>query len=175
MDSAICAVDVGLSYQAGSRTIAALDRVNLQVQPGDLIALRGVSGSGKTSFLHVLGMLVRPEAGTLYIGGDDCSLLSEAARSRLRRRRIGFMFQAFHLVPQLDAFRNVALAAVDPSMAGRRSRQLLADLGLAHRRRHKPAELSAGEQQRVALARALVNRPAILLADEPTGNLDPDN
>jgi ABC-type lipoprotein export system ATPase subunit len=167
--------DLRLAYAGAGMAVQALSGVTLAAEPGQMLAIRGESGSGKTTLLHALGLLLRPDAGLVWIDGRDCAALSERERSDLRRASIGFMFQSFHLLPQLTAVQNVALAGQNPRRTVPRAEELLVGLRLGDRIQHRPGQLSAGEQQRVALARALVNRPRLLLADEPTGNLDPDN
>jgi putative ABC transport system ATP-binding protein len=156
--------------------VRAVDGVDLVVAEGEHVAVMGPSGCGKSTLLHLLGGLERPTAGEIRLCDERVDGLSETAWARLRRRRIGFVFQAFHLVDELTAIENVELPAlllgVTPAAARRRARALLEQLGVADRSRHVPARMSGGERQRVALARALVNDPAIVLADEPTGNLD---
>jgi ABC-type lipoprotein export system ATPase subunit len=160
----------GYGRGRGARSILA--GADLDVAPGELVAVVGRSGSGKSTLLHLLGGLDTPEAGTVEIAGEP---LHARRADALRRRRIGFVFQAFHLVPELTGAENVLLAARLPGApreAARRARALIARLGVAHVADHLPHELSGGEQQRLAIARALVNDPAVVLADEPTGNLD---
>jgi lipoprotein-releasing system ATP-binding protein len=164
-------------YVTGERTLQVLKGADVEVFPGELVGLIGPSGSGKSSLLHAAGLLEHPTAGTIVIDGENCSTLSDAARTRIRLREIGFVYQFHHLLPELSALDNVALPLM---IAGRprgeaeaRATALLVDLGLAERLTHQPARLSGGEQQRVAVARALANRPRLLLCDEPTGNLDP--
>jgi len=165
------------SYQSGDRTLTVLSGVDLDVQPGEIVGLVGPSGSGKSSLLHAAGLLERPNAGQIFLDGQDCTGLSERARSRMRLATIGFVYQAHHLLPEFSALDNVALpqmiAGVSRRQARERALDLLASLGLAERVDHQPAQLSGGEQQRVAIARALANSPRLILADEPTGNLDP--
>ena len=164
-------------YASGPRTLEVLRGVDLDVFPGEVVGLIGPSGSGKSSLLHAAGLLEHPDAGTIAIDGVDCTELNERARTRIRLGSIGFVYQFHHLLPEFTALDNVAL----PQMIAGRSRAaarkhaeaLLSDLGLAERLQHQPAQLSGGEQQRVAVARALANDPRLLLADEPTGNLDP--
>jgi ABC-type lipoprotein export system ATPase subunit len=164
-------------YAPGSPVaVRALDGIDVTVARGEHVAIVGESGSGKTTLMHLLGGLDRPTSGTVTIDGTRLDQASGAALAAIRARRIGFVFQGSNLIPTLDALENVLLAAryarYAPGPALVRARTLLADLGLAERMRHRPAELSGGQQQRVAIARALVNEPTILLADEPTGNLD---
>ena len=165
------------TYVSGGRTLEVLKGADLEVRPGELVGLVGPSGSGKSSLLHAAGLLEHPTAGTIIIGGEDCSALSDRARTRIRLNEIGFVYQFHHLLPELSALDNVALplmiAGKPRREAEARATSLLTDLGLAERLTHQPARLSGGEQQRVAVARALANRPRLLLCDEPTGNLDP--
>jgi len=165
------------SYVTGDRRLDVLKGVDLDLRPGEVVGLIGPSGSGKSSLLHAAGLLERPDKGQIVIGGRDCSDLPDDERSRLRLADIGFVYQFHHLLPELTALDNVALpqriAGVAKSEAQARARELLGVLGLSDRLDHQPAQLSGGEQQRVAVARALANRPRLLLADEPTGNLDP--
>ncbi|HEX7758810.1 MAG TPA: ABC transporter ATP-binding protein [Caulobacteraceae bacterium] len=165
-------------YVTGERTLSVLKGADLDVFPGQIVGLVGPSGSGKSSLLHAAGLLERPTAGTLLIDGRDCGNLNDAARTRIRLSTIGFVYQFHHLLPELSALDNVALPNLIgglPRKTGRaRAKELLTRLGLAERLNHQPAQLSGGEQQRVAVARALANAPRLLLADEPTGNLDPE-
>ncbi len=164
------------SYPMGRRTLEVLRGVSLEVARGEFLALRGASGAGKSTLLHLLGGLDTPNAGEIWFNGENLARLPEAAQTRLRNRHVGFIFQAYHLLPELDALENVCLPAriarVDAAQAEARGRELLRRVGLAERLEHKPYELSGGEQQRVAIARALINEPELILADEPTGNLD---
>ena len=168
--------DVHKSYTLGKRMLEVLRGVSLSVQRGDFIALRGASGAGKSTLLHLLGALDSPNAGEIWFSGKNIAKMSGLARSRWRNTKIGFIFQAYLLFPELDALENVCLPArmarMDAEKAEARGRELLIRVGLGERVEHKPYELSGGEQQRVALARALINSPEIILADEPTGNLD---
>ncbi|MDW8382390.1 MAG: ABC transporter ATP-binding protein [Verrucomicrobiota bacterium] len=163
-------------YRMGARTLEVLRGIDLAVRQGTFLALRGASGAGKSTLLHLLGGLDVPEEGEIWFQGRNLATLSQTELSQIRNRYIGFVFQAYHLLPELDALENVCLPAriarIDPATATRRGRELLARVGLADRMDHKPAELSGGEQQRVAIARALINQPELILADEPTGNLD---
>jgi lipoprotein-releasing system ATP-binding protein len=168
---------VSRTYLSGGRALEVLTGVDLEVFPGEVVGLVGPSGSGKSSLLHAAGLLEHPTAGRVFVENRDCAALDDASRSRVRLRSIGFVYQFHHLLPELSAEDNVALPAMiagETRRAARsRARELLAALGLADRFAHQPAQLSGGEQQRVAVARALANRPRVLLADEPTGNLDP--
>lgn len=165
------------TYVTGAGKLTVLKGVDLDVAAGEIVGLVGPSGSGKSSLLHAAGLLEHPDAGRIVIAGADCTDLPDAARTRVRRRSVGFVYQFHHLLPEFSAIDNVALpqmiAGASRAQARRRSAELLAGLGLAERLEHQPAQLSGGEQQRVAIARALANRPRLLLADEPTGNLDP--
>ena len=164
------------SYVMVRRTLEVLCGVDLEVARGEFLALRGASGAGKSTLLHLLGGLDRPNAGDILIAGENLARYSEAERTLFRRRRVGFVFQSYHLLPELDALENVCLPArvgrLPAAAAAERGRELLARVGLADRMDHHPSELSGGEQQRVAIARALINGPELLLADVPTGNLD---
>ena len=170
----------GLSrrYKSGESELTVLDGVALDIAPGEIVGLIGPSGSGKSSLLHAAGMLERPNAGEVLIGGADGWSMSDEDRTEIRRNKIGFVYQFHHLLPEFDALHNVALPAL---IAGRKRREaldeaerLLGVMGLEKRIHHQPAQLSGGEQQRVAIARAMINNPVLILADEPTGNLDPD-
>jgi lipoprotein-releasing system ATP-binding protein len=165
------------SYVTGAGTLTVLRGVDLDVQPGEIVGLIGPSGSGKSSLLHAAGLLEHPNAGRITIEGRDCSDLPDRDRTRVRLATIGFVYQFHHLLPEFTALDNVALplmiAGVARPKAQARAGQLLGELGLAERVQHQPAQMSGGEQQRVAVARALANSPRLLLADEPTGNLDP--
>jgi len=165
------------TYQTGTGPLEVLKGADLDVRPGEVVGLVGPSGSGKSSLLHAAGLLEHPTAGDIRIEGRDCGELNDRARTRIRLRTIGFVYQFHHLLPEFSALDNVAMPML---MAGARrrdalirARALLSALGLAERLDHQPAQLSGGEQQRVAVARALANSPRLLLADEPTGNLDP--
>ena len=164
------------TYRIGKRSLNVLRGVNLEVARGDFLALRGASGAGKSTLLHLLGGLDVPDAGEISFAGKNLAALSAAKLAAFRNFKVGFVFQAYHLLPELTALENVCLPAriarVSVSVAAKRGRELLARVGLGERVEHRPNELSGGEQQRVAIARALINSPELLLADEPTGNLD---
>jgi len=165
------------TYPTAQGGLTVLKGVDLDVMPGEVVGLIGPSGSGKSSLLHAAGLLERPTSGQVLIDGEDVGGLDERSRTRLRLHRIGFVYQFHHLLPEFDALDNVALpmriAGVREGEARRRATAQLTALGLGQRVTHQPAQLSGGEQQRVAIARALANSPRLLLADEPTGNLDP--
>ncbi len=168
--------DVSKVFSRGEEQVRALDGVSLSVERGEFVAVRGPSGSGKTTLLLTVGGMVRPSAGRVVVDGQDVYALSAPQRAALRAEKIGFVFQMFHLVPYLSVLENVLMPTLAGCRAGRKEAEELLDyLGLSHRLRHRPAELSTGERQRVAIARALLKKPAVILADEPTGNLDPDN
>jgi len=164
------------TYVMGKRSLEVLRGVDVAIARGDFVALRGASGTGKSTLLHLIGGLDTPNAGEIFFAGQNVSQFSEGELTRFRNRRVGFVFQAYHLLPELTALENVCLPArlarISVGNAVERATALLARVGLKDRLDHKPSELSGGEQQRVAIARALINEPMLLLADEPTGNLD---
>jgi len=165
------------TYEIDSRRITVLDDIDIQVDAGAFLVIGGSSGSGKTTLLTLLSGLDRPTSGQVRIDGFDISKASEEALAPLRSRTIGFVFQSFHLVPSMTAKENIMFPAelIKDARAGERAEELLQRVGLAHRRDNLPSQLSGGEKQRIALCRALINRPALLFADEPTGNLDTEN
>jgi ABC-type lipoprotein export system ATPase subunit len=175
-ETLIIARDLGRTYRIGKRSLNVLRSVNLEVSRGDFLALRGASGAGKSTLLHLIGGLDSPNAGEISFNGQNLAKFSEEKLTQFRNRRVGFVFQSYHLLPELTALENVCLPArvarISAAQAGKRGHDLLSRVGLKERADHKPSELSGGEQQRVAIARALVNEPELLLADEPTGNLD---
>ncbi len=168
---------ISKSFKQGSQTLEVLKEINLDIMPGEIVALIGPSGSGKSTMLQIAGLLDRPSKGEILLDDMKCSKLGDGMRTALRRDYLGFVYQYHNLLADFDATENVMLpqliAGVDTKTAREKSRWLLERLGLSKRLKHRPAELSGGEQQRVAIARALANSPKLLLADEPTGNLDP--
>jgi len=170
------ASDLHKSFRIGARAIEVLRGVDLEIETGEAVAIVGASGAGKSTLLNTVAGLEPPSAGQVWLAGTAIYRLGRAARALLRAQQVGFIFQAYHLLPELDALENVMLPATILRRSWRdareRARHLLARVGLGERMAHRPHELSGGEQQRVAIARALINEPALLLADEPTGNLD---
>jgi putative ABC transport system ATP-binding protein len=168
--------DICRHFQMGDQQVRALDRVNLHIQAGEYVSIMGPSGSGKSTLLNVFGLLDRPTSGTYVLDGRETTSLTDDELAHTRARKIGFIFQSFHLIPRLTAFENVELPLVLSGMAPEERRprvqRLLESLSLEPRAKHRPNELSGGQRQRVAIARAMVMQPAVLLADEPTGNLD---
>lgn len=163
-------------YDTGAIQVQALAEINLEIQQGEFLAIMGPSGSGKTTLMNIIGLLDRPASGSYWLEGKEVSQLDEETLARLRNRHIGFVFQTFNLLPRVDALRNVELpmqyAGIKPGQRRARALEALERVGLADRIHHKPNELSGGQKQRVAIARAIVNRPSVILADEPTGALD---
>ncbi len=163
-------------YRQGGTKLAVLNGVDLALRPGEIVALLGPSGAGKSTLLHIAGLLERPDGGEVLVDGAECGSLSDERRTQLRRRALGFVYQFHHLLPEFSALENVMLpqmiAGASRGEARAKAASLLARVGLEPRLAHRPAQLSGGEQQRVALVRALANDPQVLLADEPTGNLD---
>jgi lipoprotein-releasing system ATP-binding protein len=165
------------TYRQGERELEVLKGASATLMPGQAVALVGPSGSGKSTLLHIAGLLESPDAGSVFINGRDCARMGDEARTRVRRVEMGFIYQFHQLLPEFSALENVTIPQLVRGVARKaadiRSRELLDGLGLGARVDHRPAELSGGEQQRTAIARALANRPKLILADEPTGNLDP--
>ncbi|GER08419.1 lipoprotein-releasing system ATP-binding protein LolD 1 [Iodidimonas muriae] len=178
MSAAIRIESVSKSYRQGARILDVVRGVSLEVAPGEIVGLMGQSGAGKSTLLHIAGLLERPSSGAVYIADQSLADASERNRTRVRLDALGFVYQFHHLLPEFSAIENVAMpliiAGSGTKAANMRASELLERLGLGDRLTHRPAQLSGGEQQRVAIARALANRPAVLLADEPTGNLDED-
>ena len=169
-------VNIHRNFLVGDQTVHALDDVTLTIQAGEYVSIMGPSGSGKSTLLNLLGLLDRPSSGTYHLNGEDVTGLDDQEQARVRNREIGFVFQMFHLVPRLTAAENIALplllAGVPPEQRNPRVEKVLQELNIADRGHHKPDQLSGGQRQRVAIARATVTEPEVLLADEPTGNLD---
>lgn len=166
------------TYMQGENALHVLRGVDLELAPGEIVGLVGPSGAGKSTLLHIAGLLEQPDAGEVHIGGVDTTRMDDRQRTAVRREQIGFVYQFHHLLPEFTALENVVLpqrvAGLGKRDAEERAGELLTFLGLGERQTHRPGELSGGEQQRVAIARAVANAPRLLLADEPTGNLDPD-
>jgi len=170
---AIELTNVTRRYDRGGETVLALDSVSLAIDVGEFVAIMGPSGSGKSTLLNVIGLLDSPNEGHILVDGNDVTTLTIDERTQLRKRTIGFVFQDFHLIPTLSALENVVVPTIfDAAPKRERANELLERVGLGDRLHHLPEELSGGQKQRVAIARALINRPEIVLADEPTGNLD---
>ncbi len=170
-------IDIRRSFQSGEKTLDVLCGASLSLAPGEMVGLVGPSGSGKSTLLHIAGLLERPDSGQVRLDGDDCQTLGERERTALRRLKLGFVYQFHHLLPEFTALDNVAMplmiAGARRDEARRKATALLGEMGLSERGHHQPGQLSGGEQQRVAIARALANDPRLVIADEPTGNLDP--
>ena len=179
MGAFIEAIDLRKTYRVGKIDVPALRGITFSVQRGEFVSIVGPSGSGKSTLFYLLGWLTRADSGRVVIDGDDFAALSDAERTRMRKRKIGFVFQKFNLLPTLSARSNIEIARDIAGVNGNHDpnhfQKIVGLLGLEKRLPHRPSELSGGEQQRVALARALINKPAIVLADEPTGNLDTKN
>jgi lipoprotein-releasing system ATP-binding protein len=170
--------DLWKGYSNGTKRVEVLKGVNFSIKSGETVAITGPSGVGKSTFLHILGLLDRPTNGSVFLDGKDVISLSETERAKLRNKSIGFVFQFFQLLPEFSAVENVIMPGLIAGGSNKKlfakAEGLLEEVGLSHRTSHRPGELSGGEQQRVAIARALIMDPNVLLADEPTGNLDPD-
>jgi putative ABC transport system ATP-binding protein len=180
MNSILQTENLVMTYRVGKVDVHALRGVDISVKEGQFVSIMGPSGCGKSTLLHILGGLLKPTSGRVIVDGEDLIAMSDAARTDLRRRKIGFVFQRFNLLPTLSAEGNLRLAEHIhgnglPTLDDKTRREVLKLLRLENKMSHKPLELSGGEQQRVAIARAVINRPAIILADEPTGNLDSEN
>ncbi len=175
-DPMIELLQISRVFQVGGEEVRALDDVNLTIRAGEYLSLMGPSGSGKSTLLNIVGLLDRPSSGRYVLDGRDTTLLDEHEQAAVRGRKVGFVFQSFHLVPRLSAFENVELPLLLAGVAATQRRErvdaALAAMGLADRANHRPDQLSGGQRQRIAIARATIMRPAVLLADEPTGNLD---
>ncbi|RYH02300.1 ABC transporter ATP-binding protein [Salipiger sp. IMCC34102] len=179
MNDALTLTGLKKGYNHGQPSeVRVLDGADLAVKPGEVVALVAPSGAGKSTLLHIAGLLDTPDAGRVHIGGEDMTNLSDRRRTAIRRSDVGFIYQFHHLLPEFTALENIVLPqlanGVGDTAARKRARGLLDSVGIAHRADHRPAALSGGEQQRVAFCRALANDPKLLLADEPTGNLDPE-
>lgn len=167
---------LGKTYTEGPNDVQVLDTINLRIERGERIAIIGASGSGKSTLLHLLGGLDLPSRGSVWIDGQEISAVSDKRRGDIRNKYLGFVYQFHHLLPEFSAIENVAMPllirGIDSELANQKASSILCDIGLEHRLQHRPVELSGGERQRTAIARALVTEPAVVLADEPTGNLD---
>lgn len=168
--------DITKTYKMKDAEVNAIDQVSLEIKTGEFVALRGASGCGKSSLLLAIGGMIKPTSGTLLVNDQDIYQLNGKERAKFRGEKIGFIFQAFHLIPYLNVMENILVADIHNNKSSKdKANQLIENFHLELRKYHKPSELSTGEKQRVALARAFLNSPPIILADEPTGNLDPDN
>ncbi|MEO0809193.1 MAG: ABC transporter ATP-binding protein [Pseudomonadota bacterium] len=171
-------IDLQRAFHQGERTIKVLNGASATLHGGQVVALVGPSGSGKSTLLHIAGLLETPDTGQVIVEGQDCSRMNDEQRTTVRRAQLGFIYQFHQLLPEFSALENVVIPQMiqgkTRAASSKRARELLTMLGLEHRVDHRPAELSGGEQQRTAIARGLANEPKLLLADEPTGNLDPD-
>ena len=169
--------DIVREYKSEGGVLRVLEGASLKLNPGELVGLVGPSGSGKSTLLHTAGLLEKPDRGEVFLEGEDCVALNDSGRTRLRREKLGFVYQFHHLLPEFSARDNVAMPLMVGGLTRRKAREkaetLLAEMGLSERLNHQPGQMSGGEQQRVAIARALVNDPRLVIADEPTGNLDP--
>lgn len=176
MSDALVLNDIHRTFHQAGNDLQVLRGASVSIAPGETVALVGPSGAGKSTLLHIAGLLERPDGGEVIVGGEACSGLSDDRRTALRRTAIGFIYQFHHLLPEFTALENVVvpqmIAGIGKSAARKRASELLGMVGLSEREGHRPAKLSGGEQQRVAIARALANAPKVLIADEPTGNLD---
>ncbi|MFN3388572.1 MAG: ABC transporter ATP-binding protein [Allosphingosinicella sp.] len=175
MDPLLRVTDLSRAYRGGEVETQALDSVSFEVAAGEFVAIMGPSGCGKSTLLNILGFLDSPDGGSYRLRGEEVATLSEARLTRLRRAHVGFVFQSFNLIDELTVAENVEVALLYRNDAGRRIDAVLEQVGIAHRARHRPQQLSGGQQQRVAIARALAPEPDLILADEPTGNLDTAN
>lgn len=177
-DAALHLSNIGRSYQQGEQQLDILKSANFQINRGETVALVAPSGAGKSTLLHVAGLLERPDSGDVVIDGQHCSEMNDDERTSVRRQKIGFIYQFHHLLPEFTALENIIIpqliAGLSEKEAEARAYQLLDYMRIGNRASHRPTELSGGEQQRVAIARAVANAPVVLLADEPTGNLDPE-
>jgi lipoprotein-releasing system ATP-binding protein len=173
----LCLEGIRRSFRQGKVVLDVLRGANMAIRPGEIVALVGPSGAGKSTLLHIAGLLEHPDEGDVWLGGESAGRLNDDRRTLLRRLHLGFVYQYHHLLPEFSAIENVVLpqmiAGASKSKARERAMDLLTRMGLANRAEHRPGQLSGGEQQRVAICRALANGPKVLLADEPTGNLDP--
>jgi len=164
------------NFQVGDQVVHALDNINIEIQQGEYVSIMGPSGSGKSTLLNLIGMLDHPSSGTYYLNDKNITELSDLEEAQIRNKNIGFVFQAFHLVPRLTAAQNIelplVLAGIAPGIRNKKVDKTLAELNLTDRAHHKPEQLSGGQRQRVAIARATITEPSVILADEPTGNLD---